>query len=101
MVVYYDVFDFSGDQSSCRTDMWLYILMCLFLSGGKSPRHTDMWLYPMMCLIFQVASRRVVQICGCILILLSILPKFSLACVMIPQPVVGGLLLLTFSEYQQ
>ena len=80
MVVYSDVFDFSG---------------------GQSPHHTDMLLYTMMCLFYQVASRRVVQICGFILLLLSILPKFSSACVMIPQPVVGGLLLLTFSEYLQ
>ena len=48
--------------------------------------------------IHQVASRRVVQVCGCILLILSFLPKFSAACVLIPEPVVGGILLLTFSK---
>ena len=50
----------------------------------------DVWL--------QVASRRVVVVCGVILLLLSLFPVFSAVCVMIPVPVVGGLLLINFSK---
>ena len=45
---------------------------------------------------FQVGSRRVVQVGGILMILLGCLGKFGALFVTIPDPVVGGVFMVTF-----
>ena len=49
-------------------------------------------------LLFQVGSRRVVQMGGILMILLGCLGKFGALFVTIPDPVVGGMFMVMFGK---
>ena len=49
--------------------------------------------------MFQVASRRVIQVQAIYMLLFGILGKFGALFVTIPEPVIGGVFLVMFGEY--
>ena len=50
-------------------------------------------------LFCQVGSRRVIQVGGCIMLLLGCLGKFGALFATIPPPVVGGMFVIMFGQY--
>jgi len=49
--------------------------------------------------MFQVASRRVIQVEAAYMLLFGLLGKFGALFVTIPAPVVGGVFLVMFGDY--
>ena len=49
--------------------------------------------------MFQVGSRRVVQVAGILMIALGCLGKFGALFVTIPEPVIGGMFIIMFGRY--
>ena len=49
--------------------------------------------------MFQVASRRVIQVEAIYMLLFGILGKFGALFVTIPEPVIGGVFMVMFGEY--
>jgi len=51
--------------------------------------------------MFQVASRRVIQVEAVYMLLFGMIGKFGALFVTIPEPVIGGVFLVMFGEYCQ
>jgi len=49
--------------------------------------------------MFQVASRRVIQVEATYMLLFGMLGKFGALFVTIPEPVIGGVFMVMFGEY--
>ncbi len=59
----------------------------------------NQYLLLCVCVAYQVGSRIVVQVAGCIMIILGIFNKFSALFATIPDPIVGGVLCVLFGKY--
>jgi nucleobase transporter 1/2 len=56
----------------------------------------DMYQNMHICSFWQVGSLRVVQVCGIIIMLFGLFSKFGALFMTIPEPIVGGILVVMF-----